>query len=128
MKAFTQDLERLLDMVREMGALVERQLERAVQALADRDSDVASDVAGQDVRLDEMESDVREYAVRLLARRQPMARDLRFVITAVSIATDLERFGDLVKDVAERTIEVNRGAADEGGGPPCRIWAGWHSG
>ena len=95
-RSFTQDLARLSDMIREMGELVDGQLERSVQALVDRDSDVASDVAGQDGRVDDMESDIREYAVRLLARRQPMARDLRFVITAMSIATDLERFGDLL--------------------------------
>ena len=107
-KSFTQDLDRLSDMVREMGGLVDGQLDRAVQALADRDSDIATDVASRDGRVDEMESGIREYAVRLLACRQPMARDLRFVITAMSIATDLERFGDLVKDIAERTIEVNK--------------------
>ena len=65
-----------------MGKLVESQIERAAQALTERDSKLASDVVERDERVDEMAGEVREYAVQLLARRQPMARDLRLVITA----------------------------------------------
>ena len=104
--------------MQEMGELVGSQLVRAVRAFADRGSELASDVAERDERVDVMEAEVRGYAVRLLARRQPMARSLRFVIAATSIATDLKRSGDSVRNVAERTIEVDR--AQHGHSDRCR--------
>ena len=104
-------------MMQAMGELVGSQLVRAVRAFADRDSELASDVAERDERVDVMEVEIRDYAVRLPAGRQPMARNLRFVVAATSIATDLERSGDSVRNVAERTIEVDR--AQHGNSDRC---------
>ena len=107
-KSFTHELSHLSAMVQEMGALVDSQIERSVRALSNRDSDLAREVTEADGRVDAMEREIRTYAVRLLARRQPMARDLRFVIAAMSVATDLERLGDHIENVGDRAIEVNK--------------------
>ena len=107
-RSFTRDLARLSSMIGDLGELVATQIECAVQALADRNSALASEVAERDSRIDALEDEARRYGIQLLALRQPMARDLRFIVSAMSIATDLERLGDYVRNVAERTIEVNK--------------------
>ena len=80
-------------MIGDLGELVASQTEQALQSLADRDSALTSDVAERDKRIDELEDEAREFGIRLPALHQPMARDLRFIVSATSVATDLERLG-----------------------------------
>ena len=112
-KSFGEDLTRLSDLVEEMGDRAAGQIDQAVRALADRDSSLASAVIEGDGRIDQMRTDVHEYAVRLLALRQPMAVDLRHIVSALLISRDLERIGDYAADIAQRTVAVNERQAVE---------------
>jgi phosphate transport system protein len=89
-----------------MGALVEEAIRQSVESLKNRDEFLAQEVIGSDKTIDELELKVNEYCLTLLATRQPVAADLRFIDTAMKIATDLERMADLAVDIAERTLEL----------------------
>jgi phosphate transport system protein len=78
-----------------------------VKALIDRDSDLAREVVKRDHLINALDVGIDEECVRLIALRQPMARDLRFITTTMKITTDLERMGDLAVNIAERAIELN---------------------
>ena len=107
-KSFDEELSRLRDMISRMGGLAETQLETAIQALQNRDSDLAEWVIEHDHKIDELHSEVDEQAVRLLALRQPMATDLRHIVTVLKIAPAVERIGDYAKNVAKRAIAINQ--------------------
>lgn len=107
-KSFDEELTRLTDLVSRMGGLAETQLSEAIEALAKRDSARAQQVIDNDADIDALEVEIDEAAVTLLALRQPMAGDLRQIITAMKIAPDLERIGDYAKNVARRTIAINQ--------------------
>jgi phosphate transport system protein len=110
-KAFDEELKELERMIAEMGGLAESQLARAVKALARRDADLADQVVADDKRLDALEAEVDDFVVRLLARRQPMAEDLRLIIAGIKIAANLERIGDHAKNIAKRTVTLSRAPA-----------------
>ncbi len=113
-KSYDQELQRLDNIVAEMGGTAESQLASAMDAIIKRDADLAAVVIESDARVDELEREVESLVVRLLALRQPMARDLRQIIAALKISTDLERIGDYATNVAKRSIALDLGPR---GGP-----------
>jgi phosphate transport system protein len=106
-KAFDIDLQELSRMVAEMGGLAEKQVADAVDALAKRDTALATRVTAADVSIDELQHEIEEKAVLTIARRQPMAVDLRAIVGALRLANDLERIGDLAKNIGKRVIALN---------------------
>jgi phosphate transport system protein len=108
-KAFAADLQALSRMVAEMGGLAEKQAAESVEALARRDTALAQRVTAADKGIDALQRGIEEKAVLTIARRQPMAVDLRDVVGALRIANDLERIGDLAKNIAKRVIALNDG-------------------
>jgi phosphate transport system protein len=110
-KSYDQELHRLDNIVAEMGGLAESQLASAMEAVVKRDSDLAAQVIESDAKVDELEREVEALVVRLLALRQPMARDLRQIVAALKISTDLERIGDYATNVAKRSIALDQIAA-----------------
>ena len=106
--AFDQDLQAISSRIAEMGGLAEEQLGSAIEALQNRDSELAAEVIRSDKRLDRMEAELEKSAIQVMALRQPMAADLREVIAALKIATAIERIGDLAKNVAKRTLILNQ--------------------
>jgi phosphate transport system protein len=109
-KSYDQELERLDNTIAEMGGMAESQLAAAIEAVSKRDSDLATEVIENDARVDELEHEVEGLVVRLLALRQPMARDLRQIVAALKTATDLERICDYAANVAKRSIVLNQTA------------------
>jgi phosphate transport system protein len=105
-KRYDEELEQLRKMVVEMGGLAERQLAAAVEAVVKRDSALAARVVEDDDRVDQLERELDNLAVRLLALRQPMARDLREIVAALKIGSDLERIADYAANVAKRSIAL----------------------
>jgi phosphate transport system protein len=113
-KAFTEQLEGLGSSIAQMGGLAEAQLSDAIDAIAKRDTALAESAIGGDPRIDQLQQSIEEQAVRVLALRQPMAIDLRETLAAIKIASELERIGDLAKNIAKRAIVLNRE-------PPIRL-------
>ena len=105
-KSYDEELERLNNMIVEMGGLAESQLATAIEVVIERDSDRAIRVVEGDARVDQLERDIDNLAIRLLALRQPMARDLREIVAALKIASDLERICDYAANVAKRSIAL----------------------
>ena len=93
-------------MIAEMGGLAEKQVADAVDALARRDSTMAQRVAAADTSIDTLQRELEEKAVLTIARRQPVASDLREVVGTLRIAGDLERIGDLAKNIAKRVLAL----------------------
>ncbi len=108
MSAYEDELEQLNNLVLEMGGRIEIQLSGAIRAMVKRDSDSAEDLIAQDREVDALEERINDLAVRTLALRQPMAGDLRIIVSVIKIAGDLERFGDYAKNIAKRTLVVNQ--------------------
>jgi phosphate transport system protein len=106
-KAFDTDLLDLSRMVAEMGGLAEKLVADSVDALAKRDTALAQHITVTDATIDNLQREIEEKAVNTIARRQPMAVDLREIIGALRIANDLERVGDLAKNIAKRVIALN---------------------
>jgi len=105
-KSYDEELGRLSNMIVEMGGLAESQLAAAIEAVSERDSELARRVIGGDDRVDQLERDLNNLAIRLLALRQPMARDLREIVAALKIGSDLERICDYAVNVAKRSIAL----------------------
>ncbi|MFW2389606.1 MAG: phosphate signaling complex protein PhoU [Polyangiales bacterium] len=103
---FEAELRSLKDRLLAMGGRCEQMISVAVRAFEDRDDAMAQDVMDADRRMDEDEVAVDELAVRILALRQPVGRDLRFAVAAVKASTDLERIGDEAVNIAERAMEM----------------------
>src|ERR1019366_8918343 len=116
--AHFSDLQELARMVAEMGGLAEKQVADSVNALAKRDIALAQRVTAADVNLDMLQHEIEEKAVATIARRQPMAVDLREIVGALRLAGDLERIGDLAKNIANRVIALN------GEFPPAKLIRG----
>jgi phosphate transport system protein len=106
-KAFDSDLQDLSRMVAEMGGLAEKLVADCVDALVKRDSALAQRITVADATIDALQREIEEKAVNTIARRQPMAVDLREIIGALRLANDLERIGDLAKNIAKRVIALN---------------------
>jgi phosphate transport system protein len=102
-----EQLELLSEMILRLGGLAEDAIGKSVRALIDRDSELARQVIDGDARVDALELEIDDLCVEILARHQPMARDLRFVATAMKITPDLERIADHSVNVAERALELN---------------------
>lgn len=105
-KSFDDELRRLHEIILSMGRLAEQQLAGALDALAKGDLALARRVVEADANVDELERQAEAHAIRLLALRQPMAKDLRDIISALKIAAHIERIGDYAKNVAKRTIAL----------------------
>jgi phosphate transport system protein len=103
-RRYEEDLRRLRDMVARMGGLAERQVADATEALVRRDTELAQEVIGRDAQLDQMEREVEEFCIRLLATRAPMAGDLRLIVAAMKVGHNLERIGDYARNAAKRAI------------------------
>ena len=106
-KSYEDELNTLGAACVRLGGLAESQLGDAVDAVVRRDPALATKVLQQDDRLDEIEADVEQKAIRLIALRQPMANDLRKTMAAMKIASNLERCGDLAKNIAKRTLVLS---------------------
>ncbi len=106
MKAFDADLASLKSQLSEMGGLAEALLQRAMTAITKRDINLADETIAADEKIDHMEVAIEERAVVTIAKRQPMANDLRNIMVSIRIASDLERIGDLAKNVAKRTHAI----------------------
>ncbi|MBY0336205.1 MAG: phosphate signaling complex protein PhoU [Acetobacteraceae bacterium] len=105
-RSYDEDLKRLRELISRMGGLAEKQVADAVEALVERDTELAAEVVQRDLQLDAMEREVELFCVRLLALRQPMASDLRLIVTAMRIASDLERIGDYARNGAKRAMVI----------------------
>lgn len=106
MRHFAVELEELNEALLAMGAMVESSIHCSVQALVERDERLARRVIEDERRVNQMELDIDARVTRLLALNQPVARDLRLLIIALKINTDLERMGDLAANIAERAIAL----------------------
>ena len=109
-KSYDDELKRLTGEIQRMGDLALAQLDASIDAAMERDSDAALKVVQADAAIDALEHDVSHDVVRLLALRQPMARDLREILAALRIAADIERIGDYAANVAKRSIVLNQSA------------------
>ncbi len=107
-KSYDEELRRLNNMITEMGGLAESQLATAIDAVVERDSDLAASVVESDLRVDQLQHEVDNFAIRLLALRQPVGSDLRGIFAAVKIASDLERICDYAANIAKRSIVLNQ--------------------
>lgn len=105
---FIEELDELRNKLLEMAGLVESGIHKSVLALVDRDEEKAQKVLRSEARINQMEIEIDDFAVGLLARHQPMARDLRFVTAAIKINSDLERMGDLAVNIVERSLSLMR--------------------
>ncbi len=101
-KAFDSDLQELTRLVAEMGGQVERMITDSVDALVRRDVALGQNVVAADLDVDALQRQIEDRAVLTIARRQPMAVDLREIVGAMRVATDLERIGDLAKNIGKR--------------------------
>jgi phosphate transport system protein len=106
LRHFIEELEDLQGRLLEMGTLVESAIHNSVRALMERSETLAQQVLGNEDRINHLEIEIDELAVRLLALQQPMAKDLRFLTAAIKINTDLERMGDLAVNIVERAIAL----------------------
>lgn len=108
--AYDKELRQLNSTIIEMAGLTEAQVDAAIQALVNRDPDLAYRVIDGDDRIDELNYEVDTQAMQLLALRQPMALDLRNVVAALKISADLERIADYATNMARRTIPLTETA------------------
>jgi phosphate transport system protein len=103
---FDQELKGLNEDILRMGALAEEAIYKSVEALKDRDQAMAKSVIDNDALVDRLELAIDERCIDLIARYQPMAKDLRFITTGMKINTELERIADIAVDIAQRTLEL----------------------
>lgn len=103
---FDQELEELNKDILKMGAYAEEAIHNSVEALKSRDKELAKKVIDADVSVDKLELEIDEKCIDLIARHQPMARDLRFITTGMKINAELERIADIAVDIAQRTLEL----------------------
>ena len=106
-KAFDADLQDLIRMVAEMGGRAEKQIGDAIDALDRRDIDKAQKIVAEDAKIDALQREIEEKAILTIARRQPMAIDLREIVAALRVSNDLERIGDLAKNIAKRVTALD---------------------
>ncbi len=105
-RAYDKELEILGRKIAEMGGIAEKMASDAMDALANFDLDLAERTVAVDPRLDILQRDIEEQAILTIARRQPMAVDLREIVAAIRVSGDLERVGDLAKNIAKRTLKI----------------------
>lgn len=107
MTVFDEELQHLKEKLLKMGSLVEDAIKNSIHALVDRDNALARRVIDNDRLVNTLDVEIDEESIRLIALRQPMATDLRFITMAMKITTDLERMGDFAVNIAERALELN---------------------
>jgi len=107
-KSYDEELTRLNNMIARMGGLAESQIAESIQALVQRDTDIAGRVIEHDHKVDDLEREIQEMTVRLFALRQPMAGDLRNIVAAFKISSDLERIADYATNIAKRSISLTQ--------------------
>ncbi|MHB8883338.1 MAG: phosphate signaling complex protein PhoU [Thermodesulfovibrionales bacterium] len=107
MSVFDEELQHVKEKLLRMGSLVEDSIKHSVQALVERDNDLARKIIDRDRMVNTLDVEIDEESIRLIALKQPMAGDLRFITTAMKITSDLERMGDLAVNIAERALELN---------------------
>lgn len=106
LRHFSIELEELNEKLLQMGGLVESAIHRSVRSLIEQDRELAEEVIRDEPQINRIEMEIDGLATRLLALRQPVARDLRLLTAALKINTDLERIGDLAVHVAERSLSL----------------------
>jgi phosphate transport system protein len=106
-KAFDEDLQEINRLIAEMGGLAERQIADSIDALVRRDVLLGASVVTSDADIDKLQRLIEERSVLIIARRQPMAVDLREIVGAMRVATDLERIGDLCKNIGKRIAQLD---------------------
>ena len=104
--AFDEELKEVGRHVAEIGGFAEQMVDRSMTALTSHDTEMAEQVIEDDRKIDRLQREVEEKSILMIARRQPMARDLREIVAAIRISTDLERVGDLAKNIAKRVIAL----------------------
>ena len=109
-----RQIEQLKEKILRVGTLVEEAISKSITALIIRDSHLAQRVMASDEEIDRMEVEVEEECLKILALYQPVAADLRFVVAALKINNDLERMGDLAKNIAKRVAQL-------AAGEPCEL-------
>jgi phosphate transport system protein len=107
MTVFDDELQLLKEKLLRMGSLVEDAVKNSIIALVERDNALAALVIENDRQVNTLDVEIDEESIRLIALRQPMAKDLRFITMAMKITTDMERVGDLAVNIAERSLELN---------------------
>ena len=116
--AFDDDLQMLVAKISEMGGIAESMVARSVSALITADKSLGQAVVAEDKLMDALQIEVDDQVVRLIAKRQPMAGDLREAVGALRMASDLERIGDLAKNIARRSMEIENNL------PPKKLMRG----
>ena len=107
-REFEQELRTLRERLATMGERAAQQIAAAMRSLADKDDELAREVIKADAQIDRDENEVDELALQILATRQPVASDLRFLTMSLKFVVDLERIGDLAVGIAKRALELNR--------------------
>ena len=107
-KSYAQELQRLRDLMTEMGGLVESQVAMATQAIIENDAALATRAVELDPAVDALERQAEQFVIRMLALRQPMANDLRQIVAALKITAAMERIGDYAKNVAKRSVVLGQ--------------------
>jgi phosphate transport system protein len=107
-KSYDQELNKLRRMITEMGGIVESQVALAAEAIMHRDAAAATRAVEEDPKVDAMEREIEALAIRLLALRQPVASDLRSIVSALKVTGDIERIGDYAANVAKRSIVLSQ--------------------
>lgn len=103
---FDEELKELHKEILKMGIMVQEEIHRSVEALKNRDRKMADSVISCDPKIDQLELDIDERCIDLIARHQPMAGDLRFITTGMKINAELERIADIAVDIAQRVMEI----------------------
>ena len=111
MRPFVLELDELQNKVLEMGGLVESSIHNSIRSIVDRDDSLMSNIWDAERRINQLDIEIDEFATRLLALHQPVARDLRFLTAAIKINSDLERMGDLAVNIAQRSMSLVNGPA-----------------
>lgn len=106
MKHFQRELDTIKKMILSLGAIVEQRVHRIKQAIEDRDVDLAKEIVHLDHEIDEMEVEIEEACLKIIALHQPVAADLRFLVAVIKINNDLERIGDQVVNIAQRVVRI----------------------
>ncbi len=106
MKHFQRELDTIKKMILSLGAIVEQRVHRIKQAVEDRDIGLAKEIMHLDHEIDEMEVEIEEACLKIIALHQPVAADLRFLVAVIKINNDLERIGDQVVNIAQRVVRI----------------------
>jgi phosphate transport system protein len=123
-KSYDQELSRLRGLVTQMGGMVEAQAANAARAVLEHNAIAAGYAVQDDIAVDNLEREIADFAIRMLALRQPVAADLRMIVASLKISGDLERIGDYAANVAKRSLVLNEMAAPytlSGIGHMCRL-------